>query len=269
VVVPADFAQRYTPDEQALILAHERMHVRRRDPLANAAMALLQCAFWFNPIVHFAAGRFRFDQELACDAAVMRQHPRQRRCYARAMLKTATDFTATPSTIACQWQSSHPLKERLMTLHQTPPRAARRLTGRLLVAALVCAGGYSALSARADSTPPVGAKTYDISMTFTTAAGKSTPRVLARAGEAFKVAMDSNGVKMSASFVATPVDLKNVKLVGTVECGNRSPSHPILITPLGVHAAVKVQEAGQPGCEFDIIVAEATMPAPAKQANTR
>lgn len=148
-----------------------------------------------------------------------------------------------------------------MTSHQFPPRAARRLTGRLLVAVLVCA---SALSARADTTPPAGAKTYDVSMTFTTAAGKSAPRVMARAGEPFKVAMASNGVKMSASFVATPVDLKNVKLVGTVECGNRSPSHPILVTPLGVRATVKVQEAGEPGCEFDIVVAEATMPAPAK-----
>lgn len=264
VIVPGDFARRYTQDEQALILAHERMHVQRRDPLANAALALLQCIFWFNPLVHLAAGRFRFDQELACDAAVMRQHPHRRRCYARAMLKTQTDFTATPSTTACPWQSTHPLKERLMTLHQSQPRAVRRITGRLLVAALVCASGYSALSARAAATPPAGAKTYDISMTFTTAAGKSAPRVIVRAGEPFKVAMASNGVKMSASFVATPVDLKNVKLVGTVECGNRSTSHPTLVTPLGVRALVKVQEAGEPGCEFDIVVAETTTPAPAK-----
>ncbi|MDB5936639.1 MAG: energy transducer TonB [Massilia sp.] len=264
VVVPADFAERYTAGEQALILAHERMHVRRGDPLANSVAALLQCVFWFNPIVHFAVNRFRFDQELACDAAVMREHPRQRRCYAHAMLKTQTDFTATPSTITCHWQSSHQLKERLMTLHQSQPRAARRLTGRLLVAALVCASGYSALSARADTAPRAGAKTYDVSMTFTTPAGKSAPRVLARGGEPFKVAMSDKGVKMMASFVVTPVDIKNVRLEGTVECGNGTPAHPVLITRLGMSATVKVQEAGAPGCELDIVVSEATMAAPAK-----
>ena len=72
--VPADFAARYSADEQDLIIAHERQHAARHDPAANALLALLQCAFWFNPLMHLAASRFRFDQELACDAAVMARH---------------------------------------------------------------------------------------------------------------------------------------------------------------------------------------------------
>lgn len=121
VVVPADFAQRYTVGEQALIIAHERFHVRRGDTVANALQAVLQCLFWFNPIMYVAAARFRFDQELACDAAVMRAHPQMRRAYAAAMLKTQSGFTATPSTMSCPWHSNHPLKERVMTLKKILP----------------------------------------------------------------------------------------------------------------------------------------------------
>ena len=49
IVVPADFDSRYTPDEQALILAHERTHIRRGDLIANAVWSAIQCLLWFNP----------------------------------------------------------------------------------------------------------------------------------------------------------------------------------------------------------------------------
>jgi len=45
VVVPADFDDRYTLEERELILAHERTHASRRDPVANAAGAALRCLF--------------------------------------------------------------------------------------------------------------------------------------------------------------------------------------------------------------------------------
>ena len=40
-------------------------------PEANAVLTSLQCISWFNPPMHLAASRCRFDQELACDADVM------------------------------------------------------------------------------------------------------------------------------------------------------------------------------------------------------
>lgn len=88
LVLPADFHTRYTRTERDLVLAHERVHLQRGDTLVNAGVALLRCLFWFNPLVHVAAARFRFDQELACDAAVLTSFPQARRAYADAMLKT-------------------------------------------------------------------------------------------------------------------------------------------------------------------------------------
>jgi beta-lactamase regulating signal transducer with metallopeptidase domain len=110
IVVPPDFAQRYSPQEQALVLAHERTHIARRDALANLAAAMFQCVFWFNPLVHLGARAFRQDQELACDAAVMRRHPGQRRAYAEALLKSHTGAHAAAG-LHCYWQSPHPTKK--------------------------------------------------------------------------------------------------------------------------------------------------------------
>ena len=80
--------------------------------------------FWFNPLVHLAAARFRFDQELACDAAVIARHPDSRRRYGAAMLKTQRAEFGLP--MGCHWQSSHPLKERVAMLKQAPPSRPTR-----------------------------------------------------------------------------------------------------------------------------------------------
>lgn len=88
VVVPSDFAQRFTADEQALILAHERNHLAVGDAQINAFVTGLRCLFWFNPLIHVGAAVLRIDQEIACDAAVLARHPKTRRAYGEAMLKT-------------------------------------------------------------------------------------------------------------------------------------------------------------------------------------
>ncbi|HEY9142643.1 MAG TPA: TonB family protein [Arenimonas sp.] len=145
IVLPGDFTARYDTREQALLLAHEREHIRRRDIPAQALAAALACVFWFNPLVHIAARRFRLDQELACDAAVLRRHPKDRRSYGEAMLKTQLAATSLP--LGCHWPSRHPLKERITMLKQSSPSAARRRAGSAVIAAglaLVALGSWAA-----------------------------------------------------------------------------------------------------------------------------
>ncbi|MBO9547397.1 M56 family metallopeptidase, partial [Caulobacter sp.] len=88
LVLPADFASRFTDEEQALVLAHERNHLAVGDAQINAMVAVLQGLCWFNPLVHLAARRLRVDQEIACDAAVLARFPSAARAYGEAMLKT-------------------------------------------------------------------------------------------------------------------------------------------------------------------------------------
>lgn len=127
IVVPADFEQRYDALQRALVLAHERVHLRRGDLPVNALACALRCLFWFNPLVHLAAAKLRLDQELACDAAVLRHHPRAGRAYATALLNTQLADLGLP--VGCAWQSSHPLAWRITMLKKPMPGPTRLLVG--------------------------------------------------------------------------------------------------------------------------------------------
>jgi beta-lactamase regulating signal transducer with metallopeptidase domain/ankyrin repeat protein len=144
VVLPADFALRFTAEEQALILAHERNHLRAGDAQINALTTALQCVFWFNPLVHVGARLLRIDQEIACDAAVLTRFPIARRAYGEAMLKTQLAPHAPP--LGCHWPASanKQLKERFVMLKEHRQGRARRLVGGAAVAALALGAGLAA-----------------------------------------------------------------------------------------------------------------------------
>ncbi|UUE97333.1 TonB family protein [Xanthomonas hortorum pv. pelargonii] len=149
IVVPSDFTTRYCAAERALVLAHERLHLRRGDLHANLLAALMLCIGWFNPLMHLAWRAFRLDQELACDAAVLAQHPGKRRSYATAMLKTQLGAGCTP--LACHWAASHPLTQRIAALRK-PLKDARRSRwsggGVLLLAVTLSAAAWALQPAR-------------------------------------------------------------------------------------------------------------------------
>lgn len=126
VVLPADFAVRFGPSEQALVIAHERRHLARGDLHAQLAFELLRALLWFHPLMHWASARFRHDQELACDAEVLAAQPDAATDYARALLRT-TAFPLPP--LATAWGSVHPLKERLAMLQQSPRSTRVRRAG--------------------------------------------------------------------------------------------------------------------------------------------
>lgn len=256
IVVPRDFAQRYSPAEQALVIAHERVHVTRRDALANLAAALFQCVFWFDPLVHYAARCLRQDQELACDTAVMRRHPGQRRAYAEALLKSHSGAFASAG-LHCQWQTTHPTKERIMQLQHTPPGTIRRLAGRCLLAMLAIGAAGATLGARAAQA--VAAPRYAVEMAiaaptdpnasfelkadgFQRAEGeRGFPRVLTAAGENFSVMSGEWRVETTIRPGDTP---DKVWLTSKLFKGKKLISEPRLLTRIGEPATVKVGDGG-------------------------
>ena len=141
------------------------------------------------------------------------------------------------------------MKQQLAAFFSSPRNAIR-----VFAVALLAAGTYGTLTRQADA--PAG-KTYDVAITFTTPAGKSTPRAQVLAGKQFKVAVDGNGSKSMASFLLTTEGADSVKLDGTVECGSMPAAHPVLVARLGQAATV----AAAPGCELSVLVAEAPKPA--------
>lgn len=148
LVMPADDGT-YTPEERALIRAHEREHIARKDPRAGALAAVAQCLCWFNPLVHYAAHLVRLDQELACDAGVIRRHRSQRALYARTLLKT--QLAGQPLPFGCYWpaRGQHPLEVRVGLLKD--PRRDDSAVGPVLMGTAAVAAGIMAWLAQ----PPI------------------------------------------------------------------------------------------------------------------
>jgi TonB family protein len=211
IVLPGDFRERYTRGERRLVLAHEIAHLRAGDIHAQAFATALRCLFWFNPLVHFAAAAFRFDQELACDAIVLEKFPRARSRYGSAMLKTQLADSGLP--VGCHWQSSHPLKERIEMLKQPLPARTRRLAGSVLVALIVGGGTWAAWAAQ-----PAVAQTA--SATQPAAVAKSDAPYLTRITKddsvpppAFPKGVKVNGKLEIELLVAADGHVKNVTIL--------------------------------------------------------
>jgi beta-lactamase regulating signal transducer with metallopeptidase domain len=244
IIVPQDFHARYSPLEQALVIAHEQTHIARRDALANLLAALFQCVFWFNPLVHIGARCFRQDQEIACDAIVMQRHPRQRRAYAEALLKFHSVHTAglkLRAGIHCHWQNHHPTRERLMSLQLSPSGTIRRLAGRGILALLAAGAFAGTLSAHAEQS--AAAPSYAVAMTMDAGGEQSAPRVLTRAGEKFAVASGGWRLEMMVRPAQKPDE---VWLTGKVLKGGDVISAPTLLARLNEKATIKVGDADQP-----------------------
>lgn len=155
IVLPADFAERYAPRQQALVLAHERTHLRHGDLHISLFASALRCLYWFNPLLHLAIERLRFDLELACDAATLAAHPRSRRSYADAMLNTQLAVPGLP--VGCAWQSSHPLKKRIAMLNKPIAGRSRLLLSAVVAGCLSVGVGVAAWSSQAVAHEPVDA----------------------------------------------------------------------------------------------------------------
>lgn len=147
VIVPPDFADRFDTRQRRLMLAHEYAHLRRGDPAWNLVSAALRCLFWFNPLIHLAANRFRRDQELACDARVLEARRRSHRSYAAALLALEHNDQSYPALAF----GPHPLKERIMQIstmkHFTPYRRRVGALAALMMGAGLAAAAWAATPA--------------------------------------------------------------------------------------------------------------------------
>ena len=115
VLMPRDDG-RYSAEERALMRAHEQEHIARGDPLANLWIAVFQCAGWFNPLIHAAAHLAKLDQELACDAAILRRNRKARGLYAKTLLKA--QLAGQSPALVSGWAAGgrHPLEVRVGAL---------------------------------------------------------------------------------------------------------------------------------------------------------
>jgi bla regulator protein blaR1 len=262
IVIPADFYERYSEAEQRLVIAHELAHIRRGDLYANAFSTLLQIVFWFNPLLHWAVSRMRFDQELACDARVLRDEidvANQTKMYASAVLKTALPAHASP--LACHWQSRHPLNERILNMTASKPRRASRRFAQIGLTALIAASCYGAF-AFADKTPKPSEGQYRIDITYTGIDSRLVPplneqrRTFSLIQDAGKEASFKVGSRNECEFTfsVSPVHDDQARVTFLQVCGGGQTWNPTVITKLGQEATIKVE-----GTESDGISVSRTL----------
>jgi len=71
ILLPEGLLEGLSLDELHYVFLHELAHLKRRDIYLAWLVCLLQVLHWFNPLIWFAFGRMRADQEMATDALAL------------------------------------------------------------------------------------------------------------------------------------------------------------------------------------------------------
>jgi len=90
LLIPESFHRQFSVRQQQLMISHELVHFHRGDNLFNLLALLFVAVFWFNPLTWLAYRAFRRSQELACDAAVLKQSTKEDKIsYSKALVQCA------------------------------------------------------------------------------------------------------------------------------------------------------------------------------------
>jgi uncharacterized protein (TIGR03435 family) len=114
LLLPTGIADRLSPAQFEAVVAHELMHVRRRDNLWAALHAIVQAIFWFNPLVWWMGGRLVAEREQACDEAVLAQGA-DAEAYAASILAVCRYYACAPRACLAA-VSGADLKQRIAAI---------------------------------------------------------------------------------------------------------------------------------------------------------
>ena len=146
-----------SPDRLEFVLAHETTHYRHRDHIWGALRCLVLAAYWFDPLVWWAAAVSKRDCELACDEAVtLSMEEARRRDYGRCLVELIPRRAPGTALLAATSMSgtAHSMQQRLKAIvtAKKPRRAAIALTlaGVVLLTACTFTGAREKTIASAD-----------------------------------------------------------------------------------------------------------------------
>jgi hypothetical protein len=115
IVIPA-WVEELDEPAQRLILAHEREHVRARDPLVVHAVMLLVALMPWNIALWFALHRVRAAIEIDCDARVLRGGRAPVRDYCRLLLEVGERIITSPSPLLALAEPATLLERRIESM---------------------------------------------------------------------------------------------------------------------------------------------------------
>ena len=137
VLVPTGAAAMFTSDEWQMALAHELMHVRRRDVLLGCLPALAERLYFFHPLVRIAAREYVTAREAACDAAVVQALQVPAADYGRLLVRIGICRSRPVLVASSAPASASCLRRRLDMLQHIPSKTTSRLLTACVAAAAV------------------------------------------------------------------------------------------------------------------------------------
>ena len=145
LIIPENFFELYSVEQQKLILEHEICHFDRNDIYWNLVALTCLTFFWFHPLAWLAYFRFRQDQELSCDQLVLARKPTESRInYGKALLVTAQ---STPSLIFAQISFTKHGDKKIMleriTSLKTSVKASKSMLTTVFVVTITLLSGLS------------------------------------------------------------------------------------------------------------------------------
>ncbi|NLO35881.1 MAG: M56 family metallopeptidase [Clostridiaceae bacterium] len=190
----------------AYILAHEWIHIRRKDVLIKAVLALTLCLHWFNPLVWLLFGLAQRDLELSCDEIVVRRFGAQARAaYAMTLISLAE---TRGRLLGVQAFSQNALGERIRAIMKSRRQSfAQRSASLLLVGSIALAFATSAQAGELAPAEPLVASASDV---FQGALGELgtayADAIVSPAGERCEVTLDGSRWSISR-MLATDLDV--------------------------------------------------------------
>lgn len=264
IILPENFETHFHPQQQYFALLHEMTHIKRRDLWAAFGVLLFRALNWPNPLIHFAAHKFRADQEAACDASVLKLigANRNAHAYAETLVHAAKSVIHSNKEAPLGLTIYHPLKERLMMIKTNSAQGGRlaRLAAGSIVLAIGVAAAPITLAAGPDTTEMAGKAEVK---TKSKKVIKSTEEIDGKTVKThYEIITDDNGTKaysIDERGARTEVDPDSIKMKGGMKMsihGQGMASQDLLIMediegPSGQQKIKIVTKSGHGGPHMD------------------
>ncbi|MBI9018916.1 MAG: M48 family metalloprotease [Phycisphaerae bacterium] len=99
IIVPVRLFYSFSQSQQQAVLAHELMHLKRRDHWLRCLEFAVLTLYWWNPVAWWIVRQERQTEEASCDVQVTNHFPNKVKDYARALLQTLEYIANTAKTV--------------------------------------------------------------------------------------------------------------------------------------------------------------------------
>ncbi len=235
-------------EEREFVLLHERIHIRRGDPVTRTLGYAALCLHWFNPLVWLAWRLSARDMERSCDEAVIgRLGQEKKKAYSRSLLAFASGRRRAAGIPLAFGEGDTGSRIRNILLYRKPAFAAACFAAVLcaLLAGVLLVNPGGDVS---DAAGSAGETVSDVSGTANTEAGApETPGTVnaenAGMGAGAPVTADSGNAEAGPGTSGTARPEAAEAEPGTSGTANTAPDAPVTTDPAAAEAPSAAQES--------------------------